>query len=130
VVTRERFERVLTALDHIDSAVNAEYLTPDFVFEMPGLALYGPEAYYQICAEWAGAFPDLAHKLVSLISEGDRYSAEIQISGTHLGPFNGLEPSGRSFSFLTATLGEFAGDRMATRRVFFDPAELSRQLAP
>jgi predicted ester cyclase len=128
VITQAHFARVLAALDHIDPAVYAEHLAPDFVFEMPGLKLNGPAAYHGICADWALAFPDLSHTLVSFLAEGDRYAAEIEISGTHRGPFNGLPASGRRFAVLTATLGDFAGDQMSTRRVYFDPADMSRQL--
>ena len=50
---------------------------------------------------WIGpfrnSFPDFTMKIVDLVAEGDTVVAHLQCSGTHLGEWNGVEPSGKRF---------------------------------
>lgn len=48
-------------------------------------------------APFRGAFPDFEMELVTLISEGDRVAAHFRCSGTHLGDWLGVLPTGRRF---------------------------------
>jgi SnoaL-like polyketide cyclase len=43
-----------------------------------------------------GGFPDAHVDLVTTIEEGDMVSFRLDGSGTHLGPFLGVEPTGRT----------------------------------
>lgn len=43
-----------------------------------------------------GGFPDAHLELVSMIREGELVSFRLDGTGTHLGPFLGVEPTGRS----------------------------------
>ena len=43
-----------------------------------------------------GGFPDARVELVSLIEEGDLVSFRLDGSGTHLGPFLGVRPTGKT----------------------------------
>jgi predicted ester cyclase len=128
MLTRSLFQRVLEDLDTLEPDQFTRHLTADFAFTMPGAELHGPTAYYDLCAEWSQAFPDLGHHLDSFMADGDEYCAEIRITGSHLGRFGSLAPTGRSFVLHTATLGRFTGDRMAGRRVYVDSGDLLRQL--
>ncbi len=51
---------------------------------------------------WIGpfrrSFPDFSMEIVSLVAEGDRVAAHFHCSGTHLGPWMGHAPTGRSFT--------------------------------
>jgi predicted ester cyclase len=44
-----------------------------------------------------GAFPDFRMEIVSLVEEGDTLVAHFRCSGTHLGEWLGLGPTGRRF---------------------------------
>ena len=48
-------------------------------------------------APFRGAFPDFEMEIVELISEGDRVAAHFRCSGTHLGEWLGVPPTGRRF---------------------------------
>jgi hypothetical protein len=50
---------------------------------------------------WIGpfrtSFPDFTMKIVELVAEGDTVVGHFQCSGTHLGEWNGIPPTGRRF---------------------------------
>ncbi len=48
-------------------------------------------------APFRGAFPDFEMEIVTLISEGDKVAAHFRCSGTHLGEWLGVTPTGRRF---------------------------------
>ena len=48
-------------------------------------------------APFRGAFPDFEMEIVALISEGEKVVAHFRCSGTHLGEWLGVPPTGRRF---------------------------------
>ena len=48
-------------------------------------------------APFRGAFPDFTMEIVELIGEGDKVVAHFRCSGSHLGEWLGLPPTGRRF---------------------------------
>jgi predicted ester cyclase len=48
-------------------------------------------------APFRGAFPDFEMEIVTLISEGGKVAAHFRCSGTHLGEWLGVPPTGRRF---------------------------------
>jgi predicted ester cyclase len=48
-------------------------------------------------APFRGAFPDFTMEIVELIAEGEKVVAHFTCSGTHLGEWLGLPPTGRRF---------------------------------
>lgn len=59
------------------------------------------------------AFPDLHVELEELIEEGDKVVEKDTVTGTHLGEFNGLPPTGKSVAYSEIFIMRFAGDRIA-----------------
>jgi predicted ester cyclase len=59
----------------------------------------GPFA--EVARRWAapfrGAFPDFTMEIVELIAEGEKVVAHFTCSGTHLGEWLGVPPTGRRF---------------------------------
>jgi predicted ester cyclase len=59
----------------------------------------GPFA--EVAKRWVtpfrGAFPDFEMEIVTLISEGEKVAAHFRCSGTHLGEWLGVPPTGRRF---------------------------------
>jgi steroid delta-isomerase-like uncharacterized protein len=59
------------------------------------------------------AFPDLHITLEDMIEEGDKVAVKDLVTGTHLGEFNGLPPTGKSVSYREIFIVRFANGRIA-----------------
>jgi len=59
------------------------------------------------------AFPDLHITLEDMIEEGDKVAVRDLVTGTHLGEFNGLPPTGKSVSYREIFIARFANGRIA-----------------
>jgi len=53
---------------------------------------------------------------------------EVQMTGTHNGPWAGWEPTGRRMDVKVACIFEFEGERLVCEKVYFDLATVMRQL--
>jgi steroid delta-isomerase-like uncharacterized protein len=75
-------------------------------------------------------FPDQRNELVSMRSTDDGVVVELDLLGTHLGPLAGAEPTGREFRSRMCALFLFEdeGEGIVCERVYFDSADILRQL--
>jgi predicted ester cyclase len=62
-----------------------------------------PESAVQTVQTWRAGFPDFHFKLEDRIVQGNKVVLRIPFTGTHLGKFWGLEPTGRKIN-VTETL--------------------------
>jgi predicted ester cyclase len=94
-VVRRLYEEVFQAgnLDIADELVD-----PDCRDHADTQDRRGPERAKEVAAMLKEAFPDARWEIAELIGEGDRVAMHLVFSGTHRGPFMGMEPTGRSFS--------------------------------
>jgi steroid delta-isomerase-like uncharacterized protein len=74
------------------------------------------------------AFPDQRNELIALHHADDGVIAEFWLLGTHLGPLQGVPPTGKSFRVRMAAFFLFEGDGIVCERVYFDSQSLLRQL--
>ncbi|MCW3017535.1 MAG: hypothetical protein JWO02_4627 [Solirubrobacterales bacterium] len=90
----------------------------------------GADEVMRYFAESRTAFPDQRNELVELHHADESIIVEFDLLGTHLGPFRGLPPTGRSFVCRTLAIFAFAEgtDRIVCERVYFDSAGILRQL--
>jgi predicted ester cyclase len=108
--------RLLDATNTGDAEVVAQ--TIDEVFE-PDVKQHGPsevtgtQAIKEMMARLYQAFPDIHITLDDLIEEGDKVVAMDTVTGTHLGEFNGLPPTGNPVAYSEIFIMRFAGDRIA-----------------
>jgi predicted ester cyclase len=78
-----------------------EIFAPDYLRHdlRPTQAAPGPEGQKQIARAFRTAFPDLRFDVEMVIAEDDYVVARWTASGTHTGPWGGIEPTGRSVAF-------------------------------
>jgi predicted ester cyclase len=57
--------------------------------------------------------PDLHLTIEDLIGEDDKVVARIVVTGSHLGDYMGLEPTGKSIAYDEIFIFRFAGGRVA-----------------
>jgi NTE family protein len=90
------------ALDHAElfwgdgrRDVARRVVAADHVFRRARRDVEGREAYEALVESYRAAFPDLRVTVRDAVAEGDRIVVRAAMTGTHRGPFEGSEPSGR-----------------------------------
>jgi predicted ester cyclase len=108
----------------IDSLVAPDAIihTP-LPFEASGAALM-KELFVRLLR----AYPDLHIEVEDLIAEGDRVVSRNTVTGTHLGEYLGLAPTGRSVAYDEVVIMRFADGRMAESWAVVDMLAQLRQL--
>lgn len=89
----------------------------------PGLE--SVKEYYETF--WS-AFPDSRAKAEDIVEHGDRVALRLLITGTHLGPFLGIAPTGRTVSFAGMTILRFHDGKCVERWSVTDSVSLLIQL--
>ncbi len=95
----ERFYDQVWERGNVDAAFEIfadEYERHDL---RPSAAAPGPEGQRTIAADFRRAFPDMHMTIDLIIAEGDRVAARWTTSGTHTGPWAGVQPTGKRVSF-------------------------------
>jgi steroid delta-isomerase-like uncharacterized protein len=91
-----------------------EVFAPDYVRHdlRAGDPLPGPEGQKQIARDFRTAFPDLVFDVELVFGEGDLVVGRWTASGTHTGPWAGVEPTGRTMRFSAANIFRFADGKV------------------
>jgi steroid delta-isomerase-like uncharacterized protein len=130
---RERREAIV--LEHMDSENRHEFDATIETFDHPRYELIGTgdvydgkeevERYFE---ETRTAFPDQRNEIIAMHHSDDAVCVEAWVRGTHLGPFRGLPPTGRSFEMRMLAMFVFEEARLVCERVYFDAGTVQRQL--
>ena len=111
-------------LDAADDFFADEYERHDF---RAGDPTPGPEGQKQIAAAFRSAFPDLTWDVDFLIEDGDLVAGRWTASGTHLGPWAGVEPTGRAMRFSGINVFRFADGKVVEEWIQSDMLGLLQQ---
>jgi len=121
--------------EHVESENRHEFDVTLATFDHPRYELIatgevhdGPEEVADYFAETRAAFPDQRNEVIAVHHAGDMVLVEAWLRGTHLGSYRGLPPTGRSFETRFAAAFLFEEDRLVCERVYFDSANVLRQL--
>jgi steroid delta-isomerase-like uncharacterized protein len=91
-----------------------EVFEPDVVFHAPvPTGATGTEALKQVWPVLFRAFPDLKVTVEDVIVEGDKVVVRDTVTGTHLGEYMGLPPTGKSVRYNEIFIARFANGRIA-----------------
>jgi steroid delta-isomerase-like uncharacterized protein len=88
----------------------------------------GPEGQKAIAAAFRAAFPDLTWQIDFLLADGDFVVGRWTAAGTHLGPWAGVEPTGRSMRFSAINVFRFEGGKVVELWNHRDDLGLMQQL--
>ena len=111
------FTRFHEAVNTCDAALISktidELVEPDATIRtpLPGDAT-GAEKLKQVWTVLLRGLPDLQLNVEDLIGEGDKVVARIVCTGTHLGEYMGLEPTGKSIAYDEIFIFRFANGRV------------------
>ena len=95
-----------------------------------GQVVDGPEGVSALLAGLFAGFPDFTVRPLATYHADNAVIAEVEMSGTHKGPWAGLEPKGgkRRMKVPVAAIFLFDGDRLTSEKIYFDFAAIRQQL--
>ena len=130
---RELVRGELAALGRHDAAGLVSHFARDceLVDLGDGGIVRGREALLVEVEDQLAHIPDLRVVETRLVGEGEVVAAEILLAGTHTVDWRGHPATGREFSWPTCSFYDLAadGEHIARERMYFDAAQLDRQLA-
>jgi steroid delta-isomerase-like uncharacterized protein len=88
----------------------------------------GPQGLKALVTMLRNAFPDDHYMIDDLIAEGDKVVARLTHSGTHLGAFWGLPPTGKHISTTSIHIFRFADGQLVEHWASRDDMSLMQQL--
>ena len=111
-------------------AVIATFAHPRYELMATGQVYDGEEEVRRYFASSRAVFPDQRNELVSLRHADDAVVVELDLLGTNTGPLRGAAPTGEAFRsrMLALFIFEDGGDGIVCERVYFDSADILRQL--
>lgn len=109
-------------------AVADELFAPNAVSPNAPQLPPGPEGVKIITTMFRSAFPDFHMKIGDLIAEGDKVIARFTESGTHLGEFMGIAPTGKHVEFTEIGILRIAAGKVIESWYETDMLSLMQQL--
>jgi steroid delta-isomerase-like uncharacterized protein len=89
----------------------------------------GRDAVHRYYEDLLGALPDLRIDIVHRLAAEDGIALEVRISGTHLGSWRGLPPTGRRVEFPLCALYTFDEEgKLAGERIYYDRISVLHQV--
>jgi predicted ester cyclase len=95
--SREVVHALIAAIDQGDEEGVRARLAPDLVSHGALGDVHGPDGFVgTMLVNVRRAFPDARIEVAAVVAEGDMVSFRLTGRGTHLGPFLGVEPTGKT----------------------------------
>ncbi|WP_028921639.1 ester cyclase [Pseudonocardia acaciae] len=110
-----RFHEAMNTRDpEIISKTIDELIGPDVLFHAPvPVNATGAQALKRVWEVLLRAFPDIHVTVEDTVAEGDKVVFRNTVTGTHLGEYRGLPPTGRSVTYNEIFIVRFEGGRVA-----------------
>ena len=88
----------------------------------------GPEGYKAFFTEMRTAFPDLQIDVETMVADDDQVAFAYTLTGTHQGPFQGHEATGKTVKVRGMQISRFAEGKMTERWGSTDEVGILTQL--
>jgi len=106
-----------------------QYIDPHFVFHYPNrVKLQGLERLNKSVVNFQKAFPDGKHTILDQIAEGDKVVTRYTWTGTHLGEFMGIAPTGKKVTFSMIDIVRIQNGKIIEAWVEYDVSVFERVL--
>lgn len=108
-----------------------ELLSPEYVNHQvfPGLPA-GREGIKMVIGAMRTAFPDMYIEIHDMVAEGELVYVRATIRGTHLGPLNGMQASGKQVAFDTIDTFRLVNGLQVEHWGVTDQLSLIQQISP
>ena len=110
-----RFHYAVNTRDlEVVSMMIDEVVEPGVVFHAPvPMGATGARAIKDVWTVLLRGFPDIHVAVEDVIAEGDKVVCRNTVTGTHLGEYRGLPPTGKPVAYNEIFIARFAGGRIA-----------------
>lgn len=126
---KARIRRLLEeGMNNGNEGVIDELIAPDYVSADEGMSAVGPEGFKAVVSGFRAAFPDAQLFIQDIIAEGDTVITWAIFKGTHLGPLEGIPPTGKEVTVTDVDLWRLAHGRVVETRTHFDQMGMLYQL--
>ncbi|HEY7591191.1 MAG TPA: ester cyclase [Candidatus Limnocylindrales bacterium] len=88
-----------------------DWLAPGYIYRAMGMEIRGLDGYKSTVEPLFVAFPDVRNTIEQLIAEDDLVATRWRARGTHLGPFMGIQPTGKPVELTGMTIERIAGGK-------------------
>ena len=106
-----------------------ELFSRDYIYMSPGMPeLHGIDGFRQLIRMYKAAFPDVRLNIDEQIAEGEAALTRWTGTGTHLGEFMGLAPTGRRVTVSGMILTRCAAGKIVSEYEILDTLGLLQQL--
>jgi len=120
---------VYAALDAHDVEKYVSFHADDVVVYLPdGSVMHGKQEMRDYFLNLYAAFPDTKFEMVSCISSESLECDEWIMSGTQLGDYMGIPPTGKSISIRGVSIRKMKDGKANPVAFYFDSASILRQL--
>lgn len=128
--TRQIAERFLAAANAHDIDGMVSLWEPGGIETFPAFeqSFAVPHEFAQHFRSLFNAIPDVSWKTLSVTADPERAVVRSKMSGTHLGEYQGIAGTGRSFEVDTIDFLQISDGKIVHNDVFFDGLEVLRQL--
>jgi steroid delta-isomerase-like uncharacterized protein len=134
--TPEEKANIELSLEHFaaesahDTERTLKTLADDVLYRVvaAGDAVYGKAAVSKYYDVWWTAFPDVDIQILRMVASGEWVYAENFVTATHLGPWLGLQPTGKTVIQHLCAVIRCRGGLMTEETVYYDQLERLRQL--
>ncbi|MEU5480511.1 ester cyclase [Streptomyces mirabilis] len=111
-----------------DPALARKFIVPDIVMHFGGRTQQGRDTYLGIVAANMKAFPDLRWTVEDMRAEGDTVAIRYTMTGTHKGPFAGVEATGRAIRAESMAFYRLAHGKIVEERAQLDMLSIFQQM--
>lgn len=132
--TQQNKDLVMRAVEQIWNSGNyeklAEFVADDFVAYARTVEeeTHGLDGVRESFTQLRKAFPDIHFTVTSQFADADRVITHWTATGTHLGEFKGIAPTGRKFSITSIDIDRIVNGKVAECWSQMDELGLLRQL--
>ncbi len=110
-------------------ALLSQLCTEDYAYHGPGgLELRGIDQLREMIEGYFAAFPDLHMTVEERVVEGDLISTRWSLTGTHDGPLEDIEATGKKINITGQLIMRFEGTKIAEEWESFDELAMLRQI--
>jgi predicted ester cyclase len=126
---KELVRRLLAEVDRHGSSAVDKFCAPDCKMHFPSNAPpISRDDHKMLVQSVMEAFPNLKHKILDSIAEGDYVATRETLTGTHDGDFMGAAPTGRPVEFSAICIWRWENDKLVEYWSDTDMAGLYEQL--